>query len=165
VEELQVDLTEVASRGKHMKMASVAIIIWGCLGTVVLCLLENWSLSEGLYFSIVTITTVGFGDFFPSSNGGQAFLIVFALIGLGMVASLIKLIQGFIGDRNQAEKQAMKKARAAALGAKKRGSKFLSKSFMKRLSKKRSKKRLSESEPEPQGVKTTTQQTNPMEYA
>lgn len=162
VEELQVDLTEVASRGKHMKMASVAIIIWGCLGTVVLCLLENWSLSEGLYFSIVTITTVGFGDFFPSSNGGQAFLIVFALIGLGMVASLINLIQGFIGDRNQAEIQAMKKARAAALGAKKRGSKFLSKSFMKRLSKKRSNK--SESKPQG-GVKTTTQQTNPMEYA
>jgi ABC-type multidrug transport system fused ATPase/permease subunit len=147
VEELQVDLTEVASRGKHLKMALLIIMIWGCFGTVVLCLLEDWSFSEGLYFSVVTMSTIGLGDFFPASNEGQAFLILFALIGLGLVASFIRLIQGFIRDRKQAETLAMKKGRAAALAAKKRGSK-IHRGLMKRLSNKRVVRRKSEREAE-----------------
>lgn len=36
------------------------------LGALVFALLEEWKLSDAIYFSFITLTTIGFGDFVPS---------------------------------------------------------------------------------------------------
>jgi voltage-gated potassium channel Kch len=36
---------------------------------------EDWTYIEALYFSIVTLTTVGYGDFSPTTAGTQTFTI------------------------------------------------------------------------------------------
>eukprot|EP00978_Attheya_sp_CCMP212_P030653 scaffold113525_cov46-Attheya_sp.AAC.1 len=55
---------------------------------------EQWDIVDSLYFSVVTFTTIGYGDLVPMTTGGRLFLIVFALggvavlgIGLGVVGS------------------------------------------------------------------------------
>ncbi|KAJ3353298.1 hypothetical protein HDU83_006978 [Entophlyctis luteolus] len=48
-------------------------------------LLEEWSLNEGIYFSIVVATSIGFGDLAPQSFGGKIFLLLYAPIGLGIL--------------------------------------------------------------------------------
>eukprot|EP00300_Choanocystis_sp_HF-7_P018526 c20063_g2_i3.p1 GENE.c20063_g2_i3~~c20063_g2_i3.p1 ORF type:complete len:502 (+),score=75.50 c20063_g2_i3:217-1506(+) len=52
-----------------------------------------------LYFIFTTATTVGYGDFFPVTNGGRAIVMLFMLIGiaalpgwLGHISDLLKLI-------------------------------------------------------------------------
>jgi voltage-gated potassium channel len=55
--------------------------------------LEGWSLFDALYFTVVTLTTIGYGDITPRTEGGKAFTIVFAL---GGVFTLFYLAADFI---------------------------------------------------------------------
>merc|ERR1712127_94456 len=45
---------------------------------------EKWSWRDGIYFSIVTFSTVGFGDLKPTSDGGKWFIIGTGLFGVGV---------------------------------------------------------------------------------
>ena len=58
-------------------------------GTVVYWRLEDWTWFESLYFSVITLTTVGYGDFSPQTTGGRAFTIVSVMLGLGIVIGLV----------------------------------------------------------------------------
>lgn len=42
-----------------------------------------------LYFSFVTMTTIGYGDFAPKSEVGQVLVVVHALAGLFMLATVV----------------------------------------------------------------------------
>jgi hypothetical protein len=123
VEELSVDLTEIAGRGKRITVVLVSMCLWVSIGTLIFCYSENWSFGVGLYFSFVTLTTVGLGDYYPASVGGQFFLVLFALVGLGLLASLLTLVERFFQDAQKAKQIALEKARSAAVSAKRiRGS-------------------------------------------
>ena len=45
---------------------------------------EDWTWSEGIYFSIVTFSTVGYGDLSPTTDGGKWFIIGTGLFGVGV---------------------------------------------------------------------------------
>ena len=73
------------------------------LGATIFSAWEDWSLLEGAYFSFITLTTIGFGDFVPGdavlndeSEQGQAKLIlacIYLLMGLAILAMSINLVQ------------------------------------------------------------------------
>lgn len=44
-----------------------------------------------LYFSFVTMTTIGFGDITPKTNVGQMLVVMHALVGMFMLATVIGL--------------------------------------------------------------------------
>jgi hypothetical protein len=59
------------------------------------------SLSEDLFFSFVTMTTVGYGNLVPAANPGQTFAVVEAVIGqLFLVVAVGKVISGLQPRRN-----------------------------------------------------------------
>ena len=58
-------------------------------GTLVYWRFEDWTVIEALYFSIVTLTTVGYGDFAPTTPGTQIFTIVYILTGFGVLVALL----------------------------------------------------------------------------
>lgn len=54
-------------------ISAVLSILIGCLiflavPTVVFQRVEDWSLLESLYFVVITLTTVGFGDYVPGTD-------------------------------------------------------------------------------------------------
>ena len=56
---------------------------------------------QALYFTVVTLTTIGYGDLAPTSSGTQIFRIVFILIGLGVfLALLTSIAQQFLKRRS-----------------------------------------------------------------
>lgn len=55
---------------------------------------EGWTLLEALYFSVITLATVGYGDFYPHTGAGRVFTILYVLIGLGIVLALLTRLAG-----------------------------------------------------------------------
>jgi len=58
---------------------------------------------QGIYFSIVTFLTVGFGDFFPTRTVTRIVLFPFALAGIAQLGSLIGMIVSFFSNRIEAQ--------------------------------------------------------------
>ena len=63
---------------------------------------EGWSASESLYFSCITLLTVGYGDLKPTSTGGQIFCIFYIPMALGVLFSTFQKLHDFrIAHRTQ----------------------------------------------------------------
>jgi len=62
------------------------------LGTVVYRYLEGWSWIDSLYFSVITLTTVGYGDFSPSTDAGKLFTIFYIFVGIGVILSFVEAV-------------------------------------------------------------------------
>lgn len=44
------------------------------------------SVFDGLWWALVTLTTMGYGDVYPITTGGKIFTSIIVMIGLGIVA-------------------------------------------------------------------------------
>jgi len=66
---------------------TTSLVIAG--GTIVYHYLEGWSWVDAVYFSVVTLTTVGFGDFSPQTDAGKLFTIFYIILGIGIILSFI----------------------------------------------------------------------------
>lgn len=65
------------------------LVIILCVGTSGYMLIENGSFLDSLYMSVITITTVGYGEIIPLSPPGRAFTICLILVGVGFVLYLV----------------------------------------------------------------------------
>jgi hypothetical protein len=71
-------------------------------GTIFYWRTEDWTVIQALYFSVVTLTTVGYGDLHPTSAGTQIFTIIYILTGLGVfVALLASVAQKYIEQKSE----------------------------------------------------------------
>ena len=61
-------------------------------GTVFFTLVEGWSVLDSLYFSVTTLTTVGFGDPAPATAAGKIFTMVYIFVGLGVIGGFINVL-------------------------------------------------------------------------
>ena len=77
------------------------IIIFG--GTAGYYLIEGWSFFDAFYMTVISLTTVGFGETHPLSDSGKIFTIILILTGVSSVAVLVRnlslqFFQPFLGD-------------------------------------------------------------------
>lgn len=67
---------------------------------------EGWRVLDSLFFVIVTITTVGYGDLTPQTDLGKLFTIILILLGVGaMIAFITTLAKHAIGYQKESLKQ------------------------------------------------------------
>jgi voltage-gated potassium channel len=82
-------------------LVPASLILVGTLGYHAL---EGWSLFSSLYFTVVTLTTIGYGDLTPQTSGGKVFTMVLAL---GGVSTLCYVAADFIRAVVSGEVQAL----------------------------------------------------------
>src|SRR6202042_1876196 len=67
------------------------------------------SYHDALWWAVVTVTTVGYGDRFPISEGGRAVAVVLMLVGIGLIGVLTATVASFFvqehTDANKKEYQ------------------------------------------------------------
>lgn len=56
-------------------------------------MLEGWNLIDSLYFSVITLATVGYGDFVPTTPIARLFTILYVINGISILLALLDRIR------------------------------------------------------------------------
>jgi hypothetical protein len=65
------------------------------IGTAFYTNVEGWSPLDSLYFCVVTLATVGYGDLAPHTGFGKAFTVVYIMLGIGVIVAFAdRLVKG-----------------------------------------------------------------------
>ncbi|HEX6385970.1 MAG TPA: potassium channel family protein, partial [Anaerolineae bacterium] len=75
----------VSTRRRFLLLLMIPIVVF-CIGIVGYMLIEGWPLTEALYMTAITLSTVGFGEVQPLSPTGRWFTIILILLGAGSLA-------------------------------------------------------------------------------
>jgi voltage-gated potassium channel len=71
------------------------------------------SYPDALWWAIVTVTTVGYGDRFPVSAGGRAVAVILMLVGIGLIGVLTATVASvFVKEHTDANKEEFRKGHA-----------------------------------------------------
>lgn len=69
-------------------LIAVASVIVG-IGTIFYRFVEDLTWLDSVYFSVITLTTVGYGDFSPTTNAGKVFTMGYVLAGIGIFVAVV----------------------------------------------------------------------------
>jgi voltage-gated potassium channel len=68
---------------------------------------------DALWWAIVTVTTVGYGDRYPVTAGGRAVAVVLMLVGIGLIGVLTATVASvFVKEHTDANKEELRKGHA-----------------------------------------------------
>lgn len=80
-------LSDPVGRTVLSSVASMFVI-----GTLFFRWVEGWSLIDSLYFTVVTLATVGYGDFSPATTAGKVGAIFLILFGVSALLAFLNLL-------------------------------------------------------------------------
>lgn len=73
-----------------------AVIIIG-VGAGLYHWLEGWSWLDSVYFVVITLTTIGYGDFYPTKPATKVITIFYGLNGIVLILMLFDVIRTLRG--------------------------------------------------------------------
>lgn len=68
------------------------------LGTAGFMLVEGWSLLDALFMTVITLSTVGYGEVQPLSDAGRVFTVLFIIISLGIATRALSELARYIAE-------------------------------------------------------------------
>lgn len=87
---------------RKLILTSILFLLVLTTGTLGYMLIEKWNFLDSLYMTVITLTTVGYGEIHPLSTRGRIFSIFLILLGMGILAYIVQswltfFIEGHIG--------------------------------------------------------------------
>lgn len=86
---------------------SLLVLLIGA-GTVLFKSMEGWTWAQSFYFTIVTITTVGYGDLTPSTDASRIVTAIYIILGVAIAAGIISMYGSYL-VKNRVNKRLEKK--------------------------------------------------------
>lgn len=81
-------LTDRGSRPVFLWFGVVLLI-----GVFVYHWLEGWSYLDALYFCVISLATIGYGDLTPTTDIAKVFTIIYVINGIGILLALFDRIR------------------------------------------------------------------------
>ena len=82
-------------RSRPFIIYSVVII---AIGAVIFHWLEGWDWLDSFYFVVITITTIGYGDFTPQTSLGKVLTIFYGINGIILLLTVYDLVREVRGQ-------------------------------------------------------------------
>lgn len=84
-------------------IAALSLLALICFGIISLTNLEHFSFSDALWFTVVSLATVGFGDLVPHTTGGRIVTMLLILGGVSLLSYvmriiLVSVVEGYLSD-------------------------------------------------------------------
>ena len=92
----------------HMALGATAFTLFGTLSFM---WMEGWSFLDAADYTTDTLSTVGYGDINVKSDSAKLFVILYAFLGVGLIANIISKMQGVIESMEVATKHHMEQLR------------------------------------------------------
>lgn len=89
----------VPTRGK---VALNSVLLLFLSGTVFYHYAEGWTWIQSLYFTTITLTTIGYGDFAPTTDFTRLVTVVFVIFGVSTIATFLSLLGSRKLDKREA---------------------------------------------------------------
>ena len=80
---------------RSLLAASIFILFGGALFYMYA---EGWRFLDALYFSAITLTTIGYGDFTPHTDLGTILTIVYSGLGVGLILTFVNTVFNHFQD-------------------------------------------------------------------
>jgi len=111
----------IAGVVRNERTRGIGLALLGLLatGTIFYSLVEGWDPLDALYFSVISLATVGYGDLTPDTALGKVFTIFFVLSGVGVLVVFVSEVARQTITRTAGvveERQAQRRARHGAAG-------------------------------------------------
>ena len=85
--------------GRVLIVGALAIV---ATGTVFYTVVEGWRVLDSLYFTVITLTTIGYGDFSPTTDISKIFTMFFVVAGVSFILGLLNFVIGrTVKDRTE----------------------------------------------------------------
>lgn len=92
-------LSNSLAESRKLAYACLALITVLCSGTVGFHLIEGWSFFDGLYMTVVTLSTVGYGETHPLSTGGRILAMLLIFFGVGILTTFVGIFTQHLFER------------------------------------------------------------------
>ena len=96
--QLNIDKARVAKERKNLYLVIFLCFLFLFVGSIFYPLVEGWTVLDSLYFGVVTLTTVGYGDMGPTSSGSKLFTTFYVFFGVAIVATTIGILTQVLID-------------------------------------------------------------------
>ena len=90
-----------AAARRQVCYALLTILIFLASGAVFFPLVEGWTVLDAIYFGMVTITTVGYGDMGPVTVEGRIFTSIYVMGGVGIIGVAVGIVGGYVMEQNE----------------------------------------------------------------
>jgi hypothetical protein len=81
----------LADKGSRVVLLWFVIIL--VVGVLVYHALEGWSVLDALYFCVITLATIGYGDLTPTTPIAKLFTIVYVFNGIGILLAVFDRVR------------------------------------------------------------------------
>ncbi|HEY5729981.1 MAG TPA: potassium channel family protein [Anaerolineales bacterium] len=82
----------VGLKDKEFRALFIWVVIVIAIGTTFYARVEGWRVLDALYFTIITLTTIGYGDLTPQTDAGKIFTMVYIFVGISLISGFIILL-------------------------------------------------------------------------
>ena len=81
---------------KHLVISIILMVAVSCFGTIGYVIIEDWDILDAFYMTVITLSTVGYGEVHQVSFAGRIFTILLVFIGVGFTLYVISAVVQFV---------------------------------------------------------------------
>ncbi|MFV0295946.1 MAG: potassium channel family protein, partial [Hyphomicrobiaceae bacterium] len=95
----------------EFRNVSILVVMIILLGTAFYSYAEGWGWLDSMYFSVVTLATVGYGDLAPKTAAGKIFTMIYTFIGLGVFVVFVRHVADSLMKQNMKDQERFRRLR------------------------------------------------------